>query len=76
MASISSGKNGHRTVQFVDIEKKRRSIRLGKMSKREADTVKSRIERLLAAKISGCSWDNETAKWVAALPEEFADKLA
>jgi hypothetical protein len=31
MASISSGSNGHRSVQFMATDGKRRTIRLGKL---------------------------------------------
>ncbi len=35
-----------------------------------------KVEALLASKVSGCPWDNETARWVADLPDGIADKLA
>ena len=76
MASISSGRNGQRRLLFVDPTGKRKTIYLGKMPKRHADTLKIKVEQLVAAVVSGCPWDNETARWVAELPDTLAKKLA
>ena len=46
------------------------------MSVREAEGIKTKVEALLASKVSGCPWDNELARWVAALPDKLAEKLA
>ena len=61
MASISKQPNGKKTVQFVGADGKRRSIRLGKVSVRDAEKFKSRVEDLLAASTSGCSLDRDAA---------------
>ena len=62
MASISTDrKSGRRTIQFVAPDGKRRSIRLGKVSQKQADGVRRRVEHLDAAKRSGEPLDAETA---------------
>ncbi len=77
MASISTDKNnGRRMLQFVDAGGKRRSIRLGKLTKRDADAIRLRVEKLLSAKISGHAVDNETAKWLSSLEPALRSKLA
>jgi len=76
MASLSKDKNGNRTIQFVAGDRKRRSIRLGKMPAKSAATVKAKVEALNASSISGTSWDAETAAWVGKLGEVLYDKLA
>ena len=76
MASISRESNGRRTVQFVAPDGKRRSIRLGKVTQRIAETVKLRVELLVAAKLAGHAIDDETARWLAGLEETIIDKLA
>ena len=58
------------------VDGKRRSIRLGKVSHRQAEAVKLRVEALNAALISKCPLDNETAAWVAGTGDELAGKLA
>lgn len=75
MASLSTDKKGNRTIQFVGGDKKRRSIRLGKMPLKTAEAIKLKVEKLVAAKISGHAFDNETAVWVAALETAMAEKL-
>jgi integrase len=76
MASISSDKQGRRTIQFVGADGRRRSIRLGKISKQAADGVKSKLEALNAARISQQPLDNATAHWVADLDDVLIEKLA
>ena len=76
MASISRQPNGRRTIQFVAPDGKRRSIRLGKVTQRIAETVKLRVELLVAAKLAGHAVDDETARWLAGLDETMTDKLA
>ncbi len=76
MASISREPNGRRTIQFFGADGKRRSIRLGRVPQKAAETVRIRVECLLAAGITGTPLDNETAQWVANLDQVMSDKLA
>jgi hypothetical protein len=76
MASISRQPNGRRIVQFMAPDGKRRSIRLGKSPQRIADTVKLRVELLVAAKLSGHAIDDETSRWLTGLDAALTDKLA
>lgn len=76
MASITRERNGRRTIQFVASDKKRKSIRLGKVSQRVAEAVKIRVEHLNAAKIHGHAIDDETSRWVGNLDDKLADKLS
>ena len=75
MASISRDPNGRRTIQFVGSDGKRRSVRLGKVSQRTAETIKVKVESLVTAAITS-SMDDETARWVASLDQPLSDKLA
>ncbi len=76
MASISTDSNGRRTIQFVDIDRKRRSIRLGNVSTKVAQTVCTRVEELLAAKLTGTPIDRDLAKWLVDIDGTLRDKLA
>ena len=76
MASISKQPGGRRTIQFVGSDGKRRSIRLGKVSQRLAESVQVKVEYLAAAKATGGALDGETARWVGDLDTQLADKLA
>jgi hypothetical protein len=76
MTSIAREKNGRRTIQFVGADGRRRSVWLGKVSQRTAESIKTRVEILNAAKIAGHAVDGDTAGWVANLDAVLADKLA
>lgn len=68
-------KTGYRDIQFVAPDKKRKTLRLGKVSKRVAEQYKMRVEYLLSSTISGQPIDAETSKWIAALTPTMADRL-
>ena len=76
MASVVNRPNGRREIQFTDAAGERQTIRLGKMPKRDAESVKTRIEYLLTATISKQPLDGDTAKWVASLDSVMSDRLA
>lgn len=76
MESISSDKNGNRTVQFVAKDHKRKNVRLGTMPLKDAEKFKSKIEALNVAAITGFSIDRETTRWVTELGDALHDKLA
>lgn len=64
MASISNDKNG-----------KRRTIWLGKMSKKAAASLSVRIDELLQNRIAGASHSAELIAWVRDLPAVTRNKL-
>ena len=76
MASIGRDKNSRRRILFVAPDGKRKTIRLGKVPQRAAEAIKVKVEHLVSAAVSGCGWDNDTALWVADLPDSLAIKLA
>ncbi len=76
MASLSTDPKGHRMIQFMAADGKRRTIRLGKVSRRQSESVKVRVERLVAAHLTGHAVDDETARWISDLDRQMAEKLA
>jgi integrase len=79
MASLSKDKRGNRTIQFVAADRKRRSIRLGRMPLKDVLTVQLKVEALNAAAVAQASWDSETTAWVArvtANSPKLHDKLS
>ena len=75
MASLSNDPGGRRRIIFTAPDGNRTAIRLGKLPKKAAEAIKARIEALLAARVSGCAWDNPLAEWVSNLDEQLGDKL-
>jgi integrase len=63
-------------LQFVGSDGRRQSVRLGKMTQRDADAVKRHVEALLFAKTAGHSPENDTAKWLKGLPQQLAERLS
>jgi integrase len=76
VASISKDAKGNRTIQFVWKDRKRHSVRIGKCSQRQAESVKVQIERLVHAGLVGHPPDPETSRWIAQVDEQLAERLA
>jgi integrase len=74
MASISREPNGRKTVQFVD-GTKRRSIRLGEVSEKVANSIRCHVENLLVAKTSGQPLAQETAVWLGRVSDSLHQRL-
>jgi integrase len=76
MASISND-GGRRRIQFfLPNDDNRRTIRLGKVSQRQAEEFAGYVEKLIGEKITGAAVDEKVSRWVADLPDEMHTKLA
>ena len=76
MASIGRDPGGLRRILFVAPDGKRKTIRLGKVPQKTAEGVKTKVQNLVAAALTGQSPDDETSRWVRNLDTVMADKLA
>ncbi len=75
MASISNDGNGRR-ILFKGPDGKRRTIRLGNVSKRIAEEVRIKVECILTARAAGMPLDAETASWLGRIGDDLHAKLA
>jgi len=75
VASIGNDPGGRKRILFVAGDKRRKTIRLGKVSKRQAETVRGHVENLVAADLTGQAPPDETSRWVAALPDLLRKRL-
>jgi len=75
MASIGKDPNGRKRILFVDQDGSRKTIRLGKASMKQALAFKVKLEAVVSSRFNG-SMDDETARWIAGLPEDAHGKLA
>lgn len=75
MASLFTDKSGSRRVTFTDAEGVRRTFRLGRMDKRQAEVFARRIGSLCVVRTTGLV-DAELAEWVRALPDLIHVRLA
>jgi len=76
MASLSKDAGGRKRIVVKSPDGKRRPIRLGKMSVKDAQSILTRISTLESSAISGIPLDTETAAWVGSRTDTFYGKLA
>ena len=75
MASISTDSRGNRIIQFVAGDRKRRSIRLGKIDMRTTREVAARIDALNIARITSTKIDRDLAEWLSKTTDWLYGKL-
>ena len=76
MASVSTDPSGNRRILFVAGDGKRKAIRLGRVTAKQANEIKLKVESILAASLSGLPLDGETAAWIGRVGDDLAAKLA
>lgn len=76
MASIATDPNGRRRILFVASDGKRRTVRLGPASQKDAEHVRRRVEALVSASILGNAPDDETSRWLVSLSDPAYARLA
>lgn len=75
MASVIDDPNGRRRIQFVAPDQSRKTIRLGKIDRRAAESICRHVEALLAAKLNGQPLLRDTAAWLAGVAPKLKEKL-
>ena len=76
MASIATDPNGRRRLGFTGADGRRRTVRIGKVSAKAAETMRHHLEALLAARLTGTAPPRHTAQWVAELPDVLHGRIA
>ena len=76
MASLINDPGGKKRIQYVDRERKRQTIRLGKMARRTAESIHFRVEKLIESHMIGTAVDRDTALWVADLSDALHERIA
>lgn len=76
MASVTRLPDGKKRVQFVSNQGSRKTIHLGDVDMKQAESVRTRVEALLAAELTGYPLDRETAAWLGAIDDRMHVKLA
>jgi len=76
MASIVREGKGRRLIQLSPAEHpKRPKIRLGKVTKREAESARVHVENLLRARKTGSPMPPATAAWLSTVPEALRRRI-
>jgi integrase len=76
VASITRERNGGYQIQFVGVDKRRRSVRLGTVKPKMVEMVKLRIEQMVANQKAGVLYDPDLTQWLNGLADRLHDKLA
>ncbi|MAE66683.1 MAG: integrase [Phycisphaeraceae bacterium] len=79
MAGLAKETRKDRTyyrITLYDRDGRRRFIRIGDVTERDAERIKDKVDSLVSASIAGTAPDQPTARWVAKIGDELADKLA
>src|SRR5262245_21786202 len=76
MASITDDPNGRKRIQFVAGDGSRKTIRLGKVDRKNAETFRLRVEKMIAVAIVGGVPDDETSEWIASRDDKMHARLA
>jgi integrase len=74
MATLIDDGGGFRRLQFF-LGSQRRTIYLGRMDRRSAETVKVHVEKLVNAKGTGGAMDGQTCEWLASIGDRLHAKL-
>jgi integrase len=75
MATILK-RNGRRSIQFMDAAGHRKTLALGKVTQKQAEFIKTKVQALAAACITGHAPDDEVSAWLAKRDSIMLDKLA
>jgi integrase len=75
MASIGSDPNGRKRILFVAGDGRRMTVRLGKMSAKQADAFKVKVEDLIGAANGAGMVHDETSRWLAGLDDKMHARL-
>ena len=75
MASVCKDPDGRKRIQFTGKDRKRSTIRLGKMGIKTAQAIASRVEALTVAAVANLPWDTDLASWVRDVDAALYGKL-
>ena len=73
--SVTKQAGGLREVQFIGPDAKRRTIRLGHIDQKTADSIRLRVEEMNVACIHGTSISSATAQWLHEVGEKLHKRL-
>lgn len=75
MASVVKDPGGRKRILFFGIDGTRKALRIGKCTMAKGEAFKAKVESLIVARLQGSIIGDETARWVADLPDRMHSKL-
>lgn len=76
MASVGNDPNGTKRILFVGNDGKRRTVRLGDVTVKTAETIRGYVEDLASASANGQAMKRSTALWLADISDKLHKRLA
>jgi len=76
MATIGTDSKGRRRILFVGDDGRRRTLYLGKVSKSQAQTVKTHVEQIVHAQRTQTAPPKATSDWLADVGPQMRDRMA
>ena len=76
MASLSKDGNGWRILFVCPATGKRHTVRTGRCARKNAETARNMIEKLVEARSLGAPIDGQTAEWLKAIDDKMRGRLA
>ncbi len=76
MASLSKDGSGWRILFVCPATKKPRTIRTGKCAKKNAETARNMVEKLIEAKTYASPLDGPTVEWLKGIDDKLRTRLA
>jgi len=75
VASVSKDGSGWRILFVCPSTGKRHTVRTGRCAKKNAETAKNMVERLVEARKLGTAIDGQTAEWLKAIDDKLRGRL-
>ncbi len=75
MSYVVNDPNNRKRLVFTGLDRKRRTIRLGKMTRRDADKIAEHVDAILAAEMSKSPLPKRTAEWLGDIENVMHGKL-
>ena len=75
MASLSRDGNGWRIRFICPTTRKQRTVRTGRCAKKNAETAKNMVERLIETKVLGVPNDQQIAVWLNSIDGKLRERL-
>jgi integrase len=76
MAGLSKDGRGWRVTFICPTSQKQRTVRLGTGAKKDAETARNMIERLITARSLGTPINQQTAEWLKGVGDTLRNRLA
>ena len=76
MASLSKDGSGWRILFVCPATGKRHTVRTGRCARKNAQTARNMVEKLVEARRLGTAIDGQTAEWLKAIDDKLRDRLA